>query len=239
MLNRILFRTHHFRCPDEHGLAAYADQQLIGAERERVESHLSKCDSCLQQVAFLIRHAQAAASVPPRFLVRARQLESGAQRSRPVVWQWAGVAAVLAVVAVSATLWRGQLNHPLDPPVRVVAAGRQAADIPSNPSPETETSVRGGSRGVSLPLVLSPRAGATVHPSDFIIRWQPMPGAVAYEVRVVTADGTLVWHKRVQEALVRPPAQTLRPGKKYFVWVRALLSDGETQRSTAVSFIGG
>ena len=120
MLKRIFLRTHHLRCPDEHELSAYAEQQLIGAERERVESHLSKCDSCLQQVAFLIRHAQGAASVPPRFLARARQLESAAQRSRPVVWQWAGVAAVLAVAAVSATLWRGQLNHPVDRPVRVL-----------------------------------------------------------------------------------------------------------------------
>lgn len=241
MLNRILFRIHHFRCPDEHELAAYADQQLIGAERERVESHLSKCDSCLQQVAFLVRHAQGAVSVPARFLARARQFESAAPRGRPVLWQWAGVAAVVAVVAVSAALWRGaQLNHPVDRPVRVAAAQRpQAAAIPGNPNPETETSVRGASPGVSLPVVLSPRPGATVPASDFIIRWQPLAGSVAYEVRVVTAEGTLVWRKRVLETSVRPPARTLQPGRKYFVWVRALLSDGETQLSTAVSFIGG
>jgi hypothetical protein len=241
MLDRIHFRTHHFRCPDEHDLAAYADQQLIGAERERVESHLSKCDSCLQQVAFLVRHAQGAASVPARFLARARQLEISAQRNRPLTWQWAGAVAAIALVAVSAALWRGaRLKHPVDRPVHVAEAQRpQAAGIPGDPNPETETSVRGASPGVSLPIVLSPRAGATVPASDFIIRWQPLAGSVAYEVRVVTADGTLVWRKRVLETSVRPPAQTLQPGRKYFVWVRALLPDGETQLSTSVSFIGG
>ena len=115
----------------------------------------------------------------------------------------------------------------------------QAPDIPNNPNSETETSVRSGSPHVSLPAVLSPQPGATVHASDFIIRWEPIANAAAYEVRIVTADGDVVWRKRVQETSVHPPNQTLRPGMKYFVWVRALLTDGKTQQSAAVSFIGG
>jgi len=241
MLTLSFFRRRHFRCPDEHDLAAYADQQLIGAERERVESHLAKCNSCLQQVGFLIRHAQGSTSVPARFLAGAKQLETAGERNSPVVWQWAGVAAAIAVVAISAALWReAQLNHGEKRSVPVTTAqGRHTTSIPSNPDSEAETTVRSGSRGVSLPVVLSPRPGATVQPSDFIIRWEPTANAVDYEVRVVTADGSPVWHKRVREPSVRPPSETLRSGRKYFVWVRALLPDGETQLSPAVSFIGG
>ena len=242
MLNRIFLRTHHLRCPDEQDLAAYVDQQLIGAERERVESHLAKCDSCLQQVGFLVRHAHGVAtSVPPRFLAGAKQLETAAQRNSAVTWRWAGVAAVIAVVAISAELWReAHLNHADERPVSVATAQRrQAPGIPSTPNSEAETSVRSGSPGVSLPVVLFPRPGATVPASDFIIRWEPVANAVAYEVLVVTADGSLVWRQRVREASVRPATQILRPGRKYFVWVRALLPDGETRLSTAVSFIGG
>src|SRR5579872_50251 len=171
MLNRIFLRTHHFRCPDEQDLAAYVDQQLIGAERERVESHLAKCNSCLQQVGFLVRHAHGVAtSVPPRFLAGAKQLETAAQRNSAVTWRWAGVAAVIAVVAISAALWREAPPVPL-----ATAQRRQAPGIPSTPNSEAETSVRSGSPGVSLPVVLSPRAGATVHASDFIIRWERLP----------------------------------------------------------------
>lgn len=241
MLKRSFLRSRHFRCPNEQDLAAYVDQQLIGAERERVESHLAKCDSCLQQVGFLIRNAQGAASVPARYLAVAKRLETAAPRKPPAVWQWAGAVAAIAVVAISAALWReAQLNHAQERPVPVATAqGRQATDIPSKPNSEAETTVRSRPAGVSRPVVLSPRPGATVQPSDFIIRWEPIANAVAYEVRVVTADGSLVWRRRVREASVRPPTQTLRPGRKYFVWVRALLPDGETQLSTAVSFIGG
>jgi len=242
MLNRIFFRTHHFRCPNEHDLAAYADQQLIGAERERVESHLAKCDSCLQQVGFLIKNADGVATpVPARFLAGGKQLDTAAPRGSPIAWQWAGVAAAIAVVAIAGALWRAaQLNHGEGRSLPVATAEqRQAAGIPSNPNPEAETSVRSVSPGVSLPVVLTPRPGTIVYPSTFIIGWEPIANAVAYEVRVVTADGSLVWRKRVRDVSVRPPIQTLRPGRKYFVWVRALLPDGETQVSAAVSFIGG
>lgn len=242
MLNRILFRTRHFRCPEEQELAAYVDQQLIGAERERIESHLAKCDSCLQQVGFLVTRAHGAATpVPAGLLARAKQLETAAGRSAPWAWQWAGAAAAIAVVAVSAALWREmQVNKPAGRASPVATAQqRPPAGIAGNPNGEAETSVRGESLPVSLPVVLSPQPGATVNASDFIIRWRPMGNAVAYEVRVVTADGSLVWRKRAREAAVRPPARILRPGRKYFVWIRALLPDGETQVSPAVSFIGG
>jgi len=88
MAKRIFFRTHLFRCPDEHDLAAYVEQQLIGAERERVESHLAKCDRCLQQVGFLVKNADGVARpVPARFLAGAKQLDTAAPRNSPIAWQ--------------------------------------------------------------------------------------------------------------------------------------------------------
>jgi putative zinc finger protein len=240
MLNRIFSPTHRFRCPDEHQLAAWVDQQLIGAERERVESHLAKCDSCLQQVGFLVKQAEGVATlVPAGLLRRAEELDAPAQGS-PTAWKRARAAAAIAVVAISAMLWREVPRNHAEVRSAVVATAQQpqAPEIVDNPNSEMETSVRSGSSNVS-PTVLSPQPGMTVHASDFIIRWEPIDKAAAYEVRVVTADGDLVWRKRVQETSVRPPSHTLRPGMKYFVWVRALLPDGKTQRSAAVSFIGG
>lgn len=241
MLNRIFLRTHHFRGPDEQELAAYVNQQLIGAERERVESHLAKCDSCLQQVGFLVRRAQgaAAAPVPAWLLARAKAIDSAGQKSSPVRWQWAGAAAAMAMVVISVALWPGRRAiRPDEPPFPIATAQQRPAPGLSG-NPNAEASVRGRSPDASRPLVLSPRPGATIYASDFTIRWEPISNAVAYEVRVVTADGSLVWHKRVREASVTPPARILRAGRKYFVWVRALLPDGDTQLSPAVNFIGG
>jgi len=241
MMNRIFPPTHRFHCPDEHHLAAYVDQQLIGAERERVESHLAKCDSCLHQVGFLIKQSQVVAGSAPASLVhRAEQLETAAHNDAPFGWKWVSVAAAIAIVAIGLSVWR-KARHNIEERSTMVATAQQ----PSTPvmhdkaNPGTDAAVRSVSPPASLPLVLSPQPGAIVHASDFTIRWEAVSNAVAYEVRVVTADGNLVWNKRVHENSVNPPKQTLRPGLKYFVWVRALLPDGKTQQSTAVGFIGG
>lgn len=241
MLRQIFFRTHRFRCPDEHQLAAWVDQQLIGSERERVESHLAKCDSCLQQVGFLVQNAQGEPGpAPARLLRRAQALDAPAPVHPPAPWKWAAAAAAIVLLAASAALWREARSNPAQPhsPPLASALQSQAPDLSSNPDSESPTSVRGESSHLS-PAVLSPQPGATVPPSDFLIRWQPMDKAAAYEVSVVTAAGDLVWRHRLQETSVKPPPRILRPGRKYFVWIRALLRDGKTQQSPAVGFIGG
>jgi len=238
MLNRIFPRTHRFHCPDEHHLAAYVDQQLIGAERERVESHLAKCDSCLQQVGFLTKQSQAVPGPAPASLVhRAEQLDSAAHEDAPFGWKWVSVAAIAVVVIGMVVARKARPN--IEEHATVVAKAQQQSALIVHDKSGADGAVRSVSQPASLPLVLFPQPGATVHASDFTIRWEPVPSAVAYEVSVVTADGDLVWHKRVHENSVKTPKQTLRPGLKYFVWVRAWLADGKTQQSTAVGFVGG
>jgi hypothetical protein len=104
---------------------------------------------------------------------------------------------------------------------------------------QADTAVRSASPPASLPHVLFPHPGVIVHASDLIIRWEAIPSATAYEVRVVTADGDLVWSKRVHENSANAPKQLLRAGMKYFLWVRAFLANGNTEQSEAVWFIGG
>jgi hypothetical protein len=240
MLNRNFPRTHRFHCPDEHHLAAYVDQQLIGAERGRVERHLAKCDSCLQQVGFLIKQSQVVTGPAPASLVhRAEQLQTAAHEDAPFAWKWVSMAAVIAIVAIGVVVSRKARPNIEEHSTIIATAQQQSAPIIRDKTKsEADTAVRSVSPP-SLPLVLSPQPGAIVHASDFTIRWETVPNAVAYEVRVVTADGDLVWHKRVRETSVNFAKQTLRPGLKYFVWVRAWLADGNTKQSAAVGFIGG
>ena len=240
MLNRILPRTHRFHCPDEHQLAAYVDQQLIGAERERVESHLAKCDSCLRQVGFLVKESQLpAGSVPPFLVDRAKKLDSKVHTSSSFAWKWVTAPAGIVLIAIGLLIWRETRPH-IEENSRIVATAQQpsAAVVPDKARSGADIAVRSASSSAVLPHVLSPQPGVIVHPSDFTVRWQAIPNATVYDVRVVNAEGDLVWSTRVHENSAKVP-QVLRPGMKYFLWVRAFLANGKTEQSEAVGFIGG
>jgi anti-sigma factor RsiW len=240
MLNRIFPRIHRFNCPDEHQLTAYVDQQLIGAERERVESHLSRCDSCLEQVGFLVKEsADPKESTPSPLVQRAQRLASAPHENARLNWTRLSVAAACAVIAIGLLVWRKARPDTEDHSITATASPSSAPAISPAVKPEADTAVRGASPLDSQPFVLSPQPGAIVRASDFSIRWDPVSSAAAYEVRVVTADGDLVWRKRVHETSVTLPKEVLRPGLKYFVWVRAWLANGQTQQSAAVGFVGG
>lgn len=242
MLNGKLPRTHRFHCPDEHALAAYVDQQLIGAERERVESHLAKCDSCLAQVGFLIKQSEIEVEpAPPSLVERAKKTETAERRMAPFGWRsvtWA--AAAVGIMAVGLSVWREARPTPEEHSTMVATEQPPSAPVMGDTkNSAAETAVRNASPSESQPIVLSPQPGEVVHPSDFTVRWEPVANAVGYEVRVVTADGDLVWRQRVHENSANPPKQALKTGLKYFVWVRASLPSGKTEQSAAVSFIGG
>ncbi len=66
-------------CLSDETLAAYVDGRVDASERRSVETHLVRCDRCLEQVALLKRvsddeAAFADLTVPPAVLARARAL---------------------------------------------------------------------------------------------------------------------------------------------------------------------
>jgi hypothetical protein len=171
---------------------------------------------------------------------RAKKLATVKSGNVPFGWKWVTVAASIAVIAIGLAVWRKARHTNEEPSMNVATAQRPPAPaVPENPKSSAETAVRSVSTPESQPLVLSPRPGATVHDSDFVIRWKRVPNAAAYEVSVVTADGDLVWRKHVSGDSVTAPRQTVRHGLKYFVWVRVWLADGKTHQSPAIGFMGG
>jgi hypothetical protein len=84
---------------------------------------------------------------------------------------------------------------------------------------------------------VSPVEAARLARKDLEFRWHAVPGSLYYEIDLVTEDGTSVWRSRVEGTSARPPdGAKLDAGAKYFVWVKAFLSGGETVKSAAVSF---
>lgn len=47
-------------------VAAYVDREMVGAERAGIEAHLSRCGSCLDEVAALLRTLRFGDDSPAR-----------------------------------------------------------------------------------------------------------------------------------------------------------------------------
>jgi hypothetical protein len=95
-------------------------------------------------------------------------------------------------------------------------------------------------RPAILPNLLFPQEGSVIVPKELEFSWQGVERSVFYEIRLVTADGTLMWEKRVEATSVRLPAGVrMAAGQKYFVWIRAYLPEGKTLKSSTVGFIVG
>lgn len=255
---RQFFRTKSARaeerrrdCLDEAQVAAYVDRNLVGPEKTRLEAHLADCEFCLGQVVFLarLRETPIPEPLPAALLARAREL--AAPKARPWtawVWRWEAVAAMAAcaVVVTVVSLREAPRQAPFVSPVphgeavapRVQAPREVKPLAPVAPAPAPTTVPLGaGVRGLSTPALIFPAPHATLPRPQVEFRWQTVAGALDYEVRLVTAEGDLVWEQRTEANSVKLPAGvSLVAGQKYFVWVRANLGEGKTSQSRAVAF---
>jgi hypothetical protein len=232
-----------WRCPDEDLLAAYIEQRLDELEKQRVESHLADCDFCLGQVTFLMGTQEAGepAAVPPRLLRQASDLLTAQGSAAPrAVWRWGAVAAATAslLVIVVISLHRpGTKLVPLSPPPA------EQPQAPALPIPETvsrpanASTIRREQKKAQELKFVSPREGSVLTPGEVLFRWKPVRDCEFYEVRLVSAEGDLLWEERVTGTQTRLPANLeLVSGQQYFVWVRAYLPEGKTLKSPAVGF---
>lgn len=79
-------------------LAAFAEQSLLGAERERLLAHLAACEPCRAAVWHALPENEAEQTVIT---------SPGSGWRWSSAWQWAGVAAGIVVLAGVAALFRG------------------------------------------------------------------------------------------------------------------------------------
>jgi len=226
-----------WRCPDETRLAAYVDRKLDPDSHHRLESHLAKCDYCLGQVGFLLRVEDLpAVEAPPALIARARDLARRPSRARQPIFQWGAAAAAFACLVVAANLWVRQPQTALPP---VVATTPKVATPEPTPMPALvlpKRTVRGGPPPAT-PDQVFPRPDSAVARQDLEFRWKEIPSALFYEVRVVTADGDVVWEGKSAGTTLRAPSSVaLVAGQKYFVWIGAHLPEGKTIQSRASAF---
>lgn len=220
----------------------FVDSQLDPGARQRLEVHLADCDFCLGQVAALeqLEELGAAIEVPTGWRARAEAAAKPATgMALGPAWRWAAVAASACVVLAVTLWWR----KPQGPPVLPLGPSSPSATSRSAPPPSaTEPSppVR-AARNRRIPAVqpeiLFPGDRSVTGLSAIRFRWKAVPPALFYEIRLVTAQGDMVWEGRAEGTEAMLPARIqLSPGKIYFAWVVAYLPEGKTVKSATVEF---
>jgi len=235
-----------WKCPSDGDIAAYADHRLEGQAKERLETHLSDCDFCLSQVSFLAQmdSAQLPADVPDSLLARAQGLQPSRERvGMTWSWRWGATAAAVASLAIIVTV--SLQNSVVQPPaVPTLAKITPAPQTPAQAAPEvaratpSDPNVRQATPKRLAPVLIFPRPNATLASRAIDFRWEGIHEALFYEIKVVSADGDLVWASRADgTSATLPSSLSLQSGRKYFVWVEAVLADGKSVRSESVAFV--
>jgi hypothetical protein len=227
-----------WRCPGEGVIATYVDGSLAPDRRNRIQSHLANCAFCRHLIGDIVR-AQRAEDLllPPGLLPRA--IAQTKSQSRRLGWNLLPVAATLVITGILFAVLM------LRTPSRVT--------IPSLPGPVTPEIAKATPAPVLgkavpdhvrkplsvqvLPNVVSPRLNSIVAPERIEFKWELVPNARYYQLRLTSSDGDLVWESQSEATGLRLPASVDLKNGTYFVWVLAQLDGGQVRKSAPVRFL--
>lgn len=225
-------------CPSDHTIAAYTDSVVGQHKRFWIEFHLARCQRCRLVVADTIKaQRQSDPPFPPAHLIAEARGLFG-QRRLPWRWIWApaGALAGLASLATLAVIFRTPepltILSPPVPPAPIIAKSELAPILRS----PTHDIVRGRRTGELLPILLSPHHDSIIQSERLQFRWKPIPHSRTYEVRIVKADGDLVWEGETEESALQVPSDVAVKNGSYFVWITAFLENGRVAKSAPVQF---
>ena len=87
------------------------------------------------------------------------------------------------------------------------------------------------------PRITTPTEGSSLDLPGPLFEWSAVPGSLHYNVRIVSADGTLIWQERVQNSEWRLPEHLRLPaGEEYYFRVDAYLTQAKSLSSRHVMF---
>lgn len=218
-------------CLSEEQLASFVDGTMPPAALEKLESHLANCVDCRESVALLTRsESSPLTDVPPAWLARVRHLGSTDRVTGSSRLAWAAGMACLLVAGLAMTF-------AYRPEQKAVVADNVQPKPATAPIAAERDQVRNlPPRSTMPPVVITSTLGANVSRS-FEVRWESVPTAVSYEVRVLDSAGDTLWTRQTSDDhLLIPAGVSLQKGKKYFVQLSASLPTGKTIHAKAASF---
>lgn len=225
-----------WNCPDEEVVAAFIDSRLDEKVKSRVQSHLVACDYCRELVAATVRlqRIETSPEVPLGLARRARA--AGAAQSRGWAWNWAPAtsAAMLVAAALTLAVWRPPKELELQKWPAPAAPAIAKLEIPAPPL--SIEPVRKSKNYEAAPRVIVPGAGGVQSRKGLAFRWNAVPNALFYQVRLVTRDGDLIWEgSSGTTELTVPDSLVLKDGK-YFLMVSAAMENGKARKAETVEF---
>jgi hypothetical protein len=205
-------------CPDDQTIAAALEGEYRVVQQSEFEAHVSSCQYCLGRMGRFARLKREMASEEISDLAMARAeklIQPRKSTARTPAW---AAAAMIGFAAVLATMW--------------FAGSPDSVEL-TPPAPE----VRNIDANAYNPRVMFPLEGSIVDPEESQFAWSVVPGTLHYDVRIVSADGSLIWQERVENAEWHlPPNLQLDEGVDYYFRVDAYLTRAKSLRSRHVMF---
>ena len=215
-------------CPEGHEIATLFESSPNKPDYDRFENHMADCSYCQARatvVARLYRNTDDE-QLPEALLAVASQFGNQDRRNR---WRRTPAWAVAAIVIISFFAVINQNPSSTSGPIEQM--------LHSGETGEQISLLRNIGRVESGPTVLSPDDGERIGTEELTIRWTQVPGSLYYDVRLVSAEGFMIWQERVRETSSSPPPDLeLVSGNRYFVRVDAYLAEGKSVGSPHVQF---
>jgi hypothetical protein len=226
-----------WRCPSDVIISTYLDGSVASGRRNRIQSHLANCEFCRHLIGDIVRAQRSEdALLPPGLLQRA--IAQTKSQPRRLGWSLVPVAATLMITGMLFAAL--MLRTPSRVAIPTLAAPVAPEIAKTMPAPVLGKAVPDRVRkplSVQVsPNVVSPRLNSVVAPERIEFKWELVPNARYYQLRLTSSDGDLVWGSQSEATgLTLPAAVHLRKGT-YFVWVLAQLEDGQVRKSRPVRF---
>lgn len=215
-------------CPGGYEIAAFLEGKLNQADIERSERHLANCSYCRARATVLTRLYKNGddVQIPDSLMAAANQFGNQPRRlrlSRAPAWAMAAVVILALFTIVDKE------------PLPIPTTGIQP--LQGNTAGTEIRELRNINRTYASPRVLTPIEGASVHPDELTVHWTEVPGSLYYDVRLVDAEGFMIWRERVTKTQSDLPEQLrLISGNLYFVRVDAYLAEAKSISSPHVKF---
>jgi len=205
-------------CPDDVHLASALDGALDPSQQAAFEAHVASCDHCIARLGRIgrLRRADGLERASDISLAKARKMvrKSSLTHHAP---RWATAAVVLLAIFSAARI------------------GLQQQDVESTPASASE--IRSFDHDAYRPVVLFPSEGVTLDGRGTLFSWSRVQGSLYYNVRVVSADGGVVWQERVENSEWRLPADLhLSANEEYYFRVDAYLTEAKSVSSRHILF---
>jgi hypothetical protein len=202
--------------PTEDDWVRLASGAMTERERSATLDHVVRCTGCAAVYRGLVDLEEGARALDPS--VPQHLGASGLTLGQTARWgTWAAVAAAAAVVVAIA-----QPRKALAPASSVT------------PAPSTGLELRGAAR---RPEPTEPLGAVARWPER--VRWSATDGARGYRVRILDAEGELIWTSPLVAAteIAWPAAVAPRPGRLY--WQVIALPEGGREADAAASVSAG